>query len=133
MTAMTIGQLARRVGVRPSAIRYYEARGVLRPAVRSANEHRLYGSDAVPLLRFIRQAKELGFSLEETGQIIEASRNGPPCALTRRLVERHLTQVEGELRRLRSVQGRLKRLLGHMAPEFADGVCPLIDNNRISN
>ena len=140
MTLMTIGQIARRVGLRPSAIRYYEAHGVLRPPARSASEYRLYGSDALASLRFIRRAKELGFNLEEIRQIIEASRNEPPCALSRKLIERHLAQVEGELRRLQSLQGRLKRLLRQIPTEVADGdcplidgVCPLIDGDQISN
>lgn len=133
MTLMTIGQLARRVGVRPSAIRYYEAHGILCPPARSANEYRLYGSDTVALLRFVRRAKELGFSLEEVRQIVEASRNEPPCALTRKLIERHLAQVKGELHRLRSLQTRLKQLLRQTPSETADGVCPLIEGDQISN
>ena len=43
VTLMTIGQLARRVGIRPSAIRYYESQGILMPPMRSASEYRLYG------------------------------------------------------------------------------------------
>lgn len=129
MALMTIGQLARRVGLRPSAIRYYEAHGVLRPPARSANEYRLYGPDALTVLRFVLHGKELGFSLAEVRQIINASRNGPPCALTRKLVERHLAQVEGELRRLRSLQARLKRLLRQATAETGDSICPLIDGD----
>ena len=130
---MTIGQLARRVGVRPSAIRYYEAHGILRPPARSANEYRLYGSDAVALLQFIQRAKELGFSLGEVRQIADASSNEPPCSLTRKLIERHLAQVAGELHRLRSLQARLKRLLRQTPSDTADGVCPLIEADRVSN
>jgi MerR family copper efflux transcriptional regulator len=133
MTLMTIGQLAQRVGLRPSAIRYYEAHGVLRSPSRSANDYRLYGSDALTLLRFVRRAKELGFSLAEVRQIIEASRDKPPCALTRNLVERHLCQVESELLRLQSLRRRLRRLLRQPLPEAADGVCPLIEGEQISN
>lgn len=131
MTLMTIGQLARRVGLRPSAIRYYEAHGLLRAPARSANEYRLYGPEAVTLLHFVRQVRELGLSLGEVRQIIGASRDEPPCALTRRLIERHLAQVEGELHRLRSLQARLERLLRQTPPETAEGVCPLIEGDRV--
>lgn len=133
MALMTVGQLARRVGLRPSAIRYYEAHGVLRPPARSANEYRLYGSDAVALLRFVLRVKQLGFSLAEIRQIVEASRSEPPCALTRKLIERHLTQLEGELHRLRSLQAHLERLLRHMPLEATDSVCPMIEGDQISN
>lgn len=131
MPLMTIGQLARRVGLRPSAIRYYEAHGILRPPARSASKYRLYGSDAVVVLRLVQRAKELGFSLEEIRQIIGASHGGPPCALTRKLAERHLAQVEDELRRLCSLQARLKRLMHQIPRETADGVCPLIEEEWI--
>lgn len=129
MTLMTIGLLARRVGLRPSAIRYYEAHGVLRTPARSANDYRLYESDAVAMLRFVLRGKELGLSLAEVRQIIKASRDERPCALTRKLIERHLAHVEGELQRLRGLQTRLKRLLRRTPPGTSDGVCPLIESD----
>jgi MerR family mercuric resistance operon transcriptional regulator len=69
MTSMTIGQLARRVGLRHSAIRYYEGQGILRSPSRSANGYRVYGPEAIILLQFIRRSKELGFSLDEVRQL----------------------------------------------------------------
>jgi hypothetical protein len=63
--SMTIGELARRVGFRPSAIRYYELRGIVPRPMRSASEYRLYGSEAESIVRFIQCALQLGFSLEE--------------------------------------------------------------------
>ena len=128
---MTIGQLARRAGVRPSAIRYYETRGVLLPSARSTNAYRLYGPEALTLLRFVLRSKELGFSLGEVRQIIAAAKNEPPCTLTRKLIESHLSDVEAELGRLRALRNRLKRLLDQPLPGKAvNGVCPLIDNGQ---
>ena len=127
MGLMTIGQVAQRAGVRPSAIRYYEARGILRPAVRSAHEYRLYGAETLAVLCFVRRARELGFSLTEIRQIIEVSGREPVCGRTRELIARHLVQVEQELRRLRSLRARLKRLLERPVPETGGGVCPLIE------
>jgi MerR family mercuric resistance operon transcriptional regulator len=131
MTSITIGQLARRVGLRPSAIRYYEAQGILRSPDRSAKGYRLYGPEAIIRLQFIRRSKELGFSLDEVRQLIERSRNQPPCALSRELIERHLAEVESELHHLRSLRDRLKRLL-HLPPpaQASDGVCPLIEGSQ---
>ncbi|MGH7043290.1 MAG: MerR family transcriptional regulator [Acetobacteraceae bacterium] len=129
---MRIGELARRVGLRPSAIRYYEAHGILGPAARSANEYRLYGSDAVVLLRFVQRARKLGLSLHEVRQIAEAAREGTPCYLTRKVIEHHLSEVEGELQRLRLLRGRLERLLRETPKEAADCVCPLIEHGGIS-
>jgi MerR family mercuric resistance operon transcriptional regulator len=130
MTTITIGQLARRAGFRPSAIRYYEAQGILRSAGRSAKGYRLYGPEALILLQFIRRSKELGFSLDEIRQLIETSRKQLPCALSRKMTERHLAEVESELHRLRSLRDRLTRLLRQPpSAEAASGVCPLIENS----
>jgi DNA-binding transcriptional MerR regulator len=52
---LTIGLVGRRVGVRPSAIRYYETQGILRPADRQTNGYRIYSNDAVKLLLFISE------------------------------------------------------------------------------
>lgn len=128
MTLMTIGQLARRVGMRPSAIRYYEAFGILGSPPRSSKAYRLYGPEAITLLRFIARAKELGFTLDETRLLIEDARNQPPCVLCRDLIERHLAEVEHELRRLRSLRKRLRWLARQPLPETANRwVCPLIE------
>lgn len=133
MTLMTIGQLARRVGVRPSAIRYYEAQGVLMPPKRSASEYRLYGSEAVSMIRFVRHARDLGFSLEQVRQLIDASRDDPPCILCRTLIDQHLSQVEEELQRLRSLRERLRRLARQPTPAVADAICPLIEGGEVYN
>jgi DNA-binding transcriptional MerR regulator len=124
---MTISELARKVRLRPSAIRYYEAHGVMDPPPRGDNEYRLYGADAVVTLIFVRRARELGLSLDEIRQIITKSRSESPCALSRELIERHITQIEGEVRRLRKLQQRLKEILADPPPPSGSGICPLIE------
>jgi DNA-binding transcriptional MerR regulator len=128
---MTIGQLARTVGIRPSAIRYYEAQGILMPPMRSTSAYRLYGSEAVSMLRFVQRARELGFSLEEVKQLIDASRDDPPCVACRQLIDRHLAQVEEELCRLRLLRDRLRRLARQPTPTVADAICPLIEGDKM--
>jgi DNA-binding transcriptional MerR regulator len=126
---MTIGELARRVGLRPSAIRYYEARGIVPPPLRSACEYRLYGSETVAVIRFVQRARELGFSLEQIRQLIDASRHDPPCVACRDLIHQHLIQVEEELRRLRALRNRLRRLARQPTPPAVNGaICPLIED-----
>lgn len=131
MNLMTIGQLARRVAVRPSAIRYYEAHGILRSPARASNAYRLYGAEAVAVLRFVVQAGKLGFTLNEVRRLIENSRNQAPCVLCRELIERHLAEIEDELRRLRSLRNSLHRLAQLPLPERTNGtVCPLIESSH---
>jgi DNA-binding transcriptional MerR regulator len=129
---LTVGKLARKVGVRPSAIRYYEAQGILRFPDRSASGYRLYGPETVTLLQFVRRARELGFSLDEIRRMIEASRQNSPCPLSRTLIADRLAAIEREIQRLSALQDRLTRLMKVPAPtEGVNGVmCPLIESSQ---
>jgi len=61
----TIGEVARRVGVRSSTVRYYERRGILPPAVRHKNGYRSYNDKSIKLLLFTTRARSLGMTLKE--------------------------------------------------------------------
>jgi DNA-binding transcriptional MerR regulator len=73
---MTIGELARQVGLRTSALRYYEAEGLLAPAGRSDAGYRLYGPEAVQTLRLIQRAQRLGFSLADIKTLLNGWQSG---------------------------------------------------------
>ena len=68
---MTIGELAKRVDLRASAIRYYEQVGLLEPASRNHSGQRRYSVATVKRLRFIQTARSLGFSLAEIRELFE--------------------------------------------------------------
>jgi DNA-binding transcriptional MerR regulator len=61
----TIGEVAQRVGVRSSTVRYYERRGILPPAVRRKNGYRSYTDKSIKLLLFTTRARSLGITLKE--------------------------------------------------------------------
>ncbi|MCX9112310.1 MerR family transcriptional regulator [Aeromonas veronii] len=69
---MKIGELARQTGMAASAIRFYEARGLLNKVQRGANGYRDYPPETVPLLTIISQAQQAGFSLDEIKQLVPA-------------------------------------------------------------
>lgn len=107
---LTIGQLAKRVGVRPSALRYYEQEGLLQPDGRSEAGYRLYAPKAVDRLRLIQRAQRLGFSLAdirtllrgwETGRLSEealiATAEARYLALEKQVTELLVLQHELEL------------------------------------
>ena len=68
--SITIGQLARRTGLRTSALRYYEEQGLLQPLARTAAGYRLYDANAEQRVRFIGRAQRLGFSLTDIQQLL---------------------------------------------------------------
>jgi len=70
MVMFGIGSVARRVGVRPSTVRYYEARGLIAPEKRIGGK-RVYGPDAVERMALIVFAKKIGFSLKEIRMLID--------------------------------------------------------------
>ncbi|SBT47918.1 MerR family transcriptional regulator [Micromonospora auratinigra] len=71
------GQLAEAAGVNPQTLRYYERRGLLATPRRSPGGHRLYPPDAVTLLRVIKTAQRLGFTLDEVAELLDAGRHRP--------------------------------------------------------
>jgi DNA-binding transcriptional MerR regulator len=70
MKYLTIGQLAKQAEVNIDTIRYYERRGLLSPQSRRESGYRQYLNDAVVRIRFIKHAKELGFSLDEIAELL---------------------------------------------------------------
>ncbi|MFI6163184.1 MerR family transcriptional regulator [Micromonospora sp. PTRAS2] len=69
------GQLATAAGVNPQTLRYYERRGLLAAPQRSPGGHRLYPPDVVTLLRVIKTAQRLGFTLDEVAGLLDAGRH----------------------------------------------------------
>lgn len=93
MTELTIGQLAKKVGMRTSALRYYEEQGLLTPVSCTDSGYRLYDPEAENILRFIQRAQRLGFSLADIGLLLKGWRDTEldEQALVRIAEERYLS------------------------------------------
>jgi len=123
-----IGTVAKRTGLRSSAIRYYEAHGLLR-ARRLPNGYRVYDEDAIAALRFLRRAQGFGITLHEIKQLLELSGRGQqPCTRVHELARHHLQEVESKLRELQSLRRELRTLLNRRPrPRLPGEVCPIIE------
>jgi MerR family redox-sensitive transcriptional activator SoxR len=110
MPGLTISDVARRVGLRPSAIRYYEQIGILPPAKR-VNGQRRYDRSILSHLVLIRYARQSGFSLDEVRELLFGF-NPHMRAETRwqKLSERKMAQLEASIDEIRTVQHRLSHL-----------------------
>jgi DNA-binding transcriptional MerR regulator len=106
---ITIGRLARRVGMRSSTLRYYEAEGLLTPSAHSEAGYRLYDVAAEQTLRFIQRAQRLGFSLADIRQLLTQRDTGRPSddALTQIAEARYLA-LEQQLTALHVQQRELE-------------------------
>lgn len=124
---LTIGAVAKRVGVAIDTIRYYEREGLLPEPQRRASGYRSYGEGAVAQLHFIRRAKQLGFTLEEIRELLalSADRQRGVKAVKQRAQER-LAAIEQRIVELQRVRDGLAQLVescpGHGAPEQ----CPIL-------
>jgi DNA-binding transcriptional MerR regulator len=125
----TIGKVARRVGIRASAIRYYERRGMLQPTVRGANGYRTYNDNAIKLLLFVKRAQALGITLKEIKPLLNLATQGQqPCSHVKQLARNHLRETEDKIRELQILQDELRTLLRRKAGRpHGNEVCPIIE------
>jgi MerR family transcriptional regulator, mercuric resistance operon regulatory protein len=75
VTALRSSQVAAAAGVNPQTLRYYERRGLLAEPQRSLGGHRLYPAEAVTVLRVIKAAQRLGFTLHEVADLLDTGRH----------------------------------------------------------
>lgn len=109
---LTIGELARQVGLRPSALRYYEAEGLLSPSGRTEAGYRLYDPANVATVRLIQRAQRLGFSLAEIRTLLAAWRGGDlDNAETLALAEGRYLALERQVTEWRVQQHELELFL----------------------
>jgi len=108
---LAIGEVARRSGVNPSAIRYYESVGLVEPERRSGGR-RLYGEVAVERLALISFAKEMGFSLDEVRQLLAGFPDDTPAgARWTELATSKLAELDEEAQRIEVMRGALQRIM----------------------
>ena len=123
--ALTISDLASRVGVRPDTLRYYERIGLLTPTERTPTRYRVYDEELAQRLRFIKGAQRLGLRLRDIKEILDIRDRGHcPCGHTRELLDRRIAEVEQELARLHTMHRQLVRMVerGERCPDGNDGV-----------
>lgn len=127
MQRVTIGKLARDVGIGAGTLRYYEQRGLLPPAQRTAAGYRVYGAAAATRLRFIRRAQALGFSLEEVAELLALSDN--PRARARdvkRVTQAKIADIAQRIDALERMKQGLATLEAHCSGHGHTGECPIL-------
>jgi MerR family mercuric resistance operon transcriptional regulator len=128
MKPLSIGQVARRAGVGVETVRFYERQGLLEQPPRKASGYRQYREDVVSRLRFIKRAKELGFSLKEIAELI-ALRFDPAttCQDIRHRAEAKLADIEAKIRDLQRMQKALLKLRAACRGRGPISECPILE------
>jgi DNA-binding transcriptional MerR regulator len=131
---MKIGEVARRSGIAVETLRFYERNGLLDAPARTETGYRLYGTDALATLEFIKRAQLLGFTLAEIKRIINESRGGEsPCDEVREIVRQRLNELDERLQQMQLYRNALAQTLrqwdktGRAAGRF----CGLIESAEI--
>jgi MerR family transcriptional regulator, copper efflux regulator len=124
---MNIGDVAVATGLPAKTIRYYESEGLIDRPRRSAGNYRLYDERHVATLRFIQQARQLGFSVREVASLVALWRNKRRASAdVRRLATARIGDIDAriaELKRIRqTLEGLIERCHGDHRPD-----CPILD------
>ena len=123
-STFTIGRLAKAAGVGVETVRYYQERGLLAvPQTKGAFRH--FPASAVERIRFIKRSQELGFTLDEIGELLAWEEGGDRAAI-RRIAGDRLTQIEAKLSDLQRMRAALTELVDCCAHTDQDRPCPII-------
>jgi DNA-binding transcriptional MerR regulator len=125
-----ISDVARRAGVTPDTIRYYERLGVLPHPPRTAGGLRTYGDDVLPRVRFIQQAQALGLTLKDVKELVANEGRGGEqrCRRVRDLLKNRLADVDTRITEMQAFRRTLRRHLSdcERALEHERPVCPVM-------
>ena len=125
---MNIGQAARASGITAKMIRHYESVGLLPPAMRSDTGYRQYGEREVHVLRFIRRARDLGFSIKDISGLLSLWHDRQrPSRQVKALAQAHMQQLQRKIDELHSMRQTLEKLVqccqGDERPD-----CPILQD-----
>jgi len=126
---LSIGEVAREAGVNVQTLRYYERRGLVEAPGRTDSGRRQYPADTVRLIRFIKRAQGLGFTLKEVeGLIALRQTRGRDRANVRRLATAKLAEVDEKIARLRAIRKAVAALVETCACTGQALECPIIES-----
>lgn len=112
MKGLAIGALARAAGIKAPTIRFYEEIGLIPIPPRTASNRRYYGDADVHRLRFIRNARELGFSVDDVRALLAMTMDPEAsCAGADSVAKHHLAEVERKIERLTGLRKELRRMI----------------------
>jgi len=108
---MNIGKAAAASGVSAKMIRYYKSVGLIPPARRTDSDYRVYSDDDVHVLRFIRRARDLGFSVDDIRELLALWRDKRRASAdVKRIALGHVAELEARIAALQDMAGTLRRL-----------------------
>ncbi len=125
---MNIGQAAEASGVSAKMIRHYEEIGMLPRPSRTAAGYRVYAEKDIHMLRFVRHARDLGFSVKQIGELLGLWQNRRRASSSvKRLAQAHMAELDQKIRQLTAMKATLSALV-HQCDGDHRPDCPILDN-----
>lgn len=117
---MRSGELARLAGVSADTLRHYETKGLLAPPHRGANGYREYPASALPRVRLIQRALDMGFSLDDLSRVLhQRDAGGAPCRQVHAIAASRLDELDARIAGLQELRGELRRVLHEWGDRLA--------------
>ena len=128
MKPLTIGQVAKRTGIGVETVRFYEREGLLEEPERRPSGYRQFDETIVTRLRFIRRAKELGFTLNEIKELLSLKLDPTTtCADVKRRAEAKIEDIDDRIRTLERMKQALAKLTSACSGRGKTNDCPILD------
>ena len=125
---VSIGKAAQLSGISPKMLRHYETLGLLAAVPRTDSNYRQYSQADVHTLRFIRRARDMGFSLEAITELVSLWHNRRRSSESvKRITQKHMDELAQRIEALQSMQRTLGHLL-HLCPGDERPDCPILDD-----
>ena len=129
MDSLTVSQVAKRAGINLQTVRYYERQGLLAPVSRTDAGYRIFSSDAVRRIRFIKRAQELGFSLKEIKELLSWRIDAHTTqADIRKRTRTKIADVEQKILHLQAIHASLLRMAEDCSGCGALKDCPILES-----
>ncbi len=129
MDKLKTGELAKRAGVNIETLRFYERKGLLPKPPQRASGYREYPTESVALIRFIKRAQELGFSLAEVRELLALRvQPGTTCAEVRERAEHKLLDVRQKIADLKAIERALNKVTATCTGRGPLSECPILEN-----
>lgn len=124
----SIGRAAELSGVTPKMIRHYESLELIPKAARTVGDYRVYTAKDIHTLRFVRRARDLGFSMDEISNLLGLWQNQRRASKeVKRLALKHITELDHKIEELKSMRTALADLAAHCHGD-ARPECPILDD-----
>ena len=126
MKELTIGQLASEAGVNVETIRYYQRVNLIKEPHKPYSGFRHYPQEIVERIKFIKRAQQLGFKLQEIGELLEIGDGH--CKDVRTRAEVKLDQIQDQVRDLKAMEKTLKTLIDACNTGHDPAHCPIVES-----